>query len=648
MTRVHEAEPSPGPGRRPPGKAALGRAVLLGNPNSGKTTLFNALTGLRQRIGNYPGVTVERKTGTILYPDGGEIELLDLPGTYSLRPGSPEEEIAVGVLSGRKGESPDVVVCVVDASNLERHLYLVRQLLESPRPVVVALNMMDAAESAGRAPDASLLGKLLGVPVVPMAASRGRGIEELKEAIRHAFGLQRSPLPLELPPEAEREVEARYDWIRNVCAQAVGRPGPGRSRWSDRADFILTHRVWGAVVFLAVMGLMFQSIFTWAVHPMEAVRWFFDMLGRQVTAILPPGDLRSLIVDGGLGGVAAVVTFLPQIMFLFLFLALLEDSGYMARAALMMERIMGRVGLHGRSFIPLLSSFACAIPGIMAARTIANSRDRLVTMLVAPLVTCSARLPVFTLLVAAFIPDTRLAGFLSVPALTMMALYAAGLVAALTTALLFKKTLFRSRAPAFIIELPPFRRPALRSVLLQMWERALLFLKGAGTVILGVSILLWFLSAYPRKEGASPAEQLRGSYAGMAGSVIEPAISPLGFDWKIGVGLVTSLLQREIFVSTMGTIYNVQDGDDTRVSLEEKMRRDTDPRTGKPVFTLLTAICLMVYYVLAMQCMSTLAVLRRETGGWKWPAFQFAYMSGLAYGVTFLVYRAGLMLGLGA
>jgi ferrous iron transport protein B len=398
------------------------------------------------------------------------------------------------------------------------------------------------------------------------------------------------------------------------------------------------------------MAFLFQAMFSWAAAPMAWIGAGFDWLGAEVALAMPPGDLRDLIIKGGIAGVAAVVTFLPQIMFLFLFLGLLEDTGYMARAAFIMDRLMSAVGLHGKSFIPLLSSFACAIPGIMATRTIENPRDRLATMLVAPLMSCSARLPVYTLMIAAFIPATTLLGFISLRGVTMLSMYLLGLIMALLLALLFKKTFLRgSGGRAFIIELPPYKIPSLRSILMLMWEKAWAFLRRAGTIILAASIVLWFLAAYPRTEGGSPAERLRHSFVGQAGELMEPLIRPLGFDWKVGVGLVTSLIQREVFVSTMGTMYNMQQspGANAGVSLPEKIREDRDPATGRPVFTALTGICIMVYYVLAMQCFSTIAVMRRETNGWKWPLFQLGYMTILAYTVTFIVYRIGSALGLG-
>jgi ferrous iron transport protein B len=699
-------------------KESLRNVALVGNPNAGKTTVFNALTGLRQKVGNYPGVTVEKKEGRLFFPNGTEATILDLPGTYSLAATSPDEQIATDVLLGRtlQTPTPELVVCVVDASNLERGLYLVSQIMDRRLPLVVALNMTDVAAQQGITINASVLERELGVRVVPMVARKETGLDDLKEAIattRTATGKARQ---WHLPEPVERECEelagllqhrhrlsdgeafheamalltadsalierndrfdpellqhvrrdhekldflginrsavffvSRSEWIKNVCAQAVTRTFHTGMSFSDRIDRVVTHRIWGIVIFLGIMAVLFQAIFSWAAVPMAWIKDGFDWLGIKVAGIVPPGDLQDLLVRGGLAGVAAVVTFLPQILFLFLFLGFLEDSGYMARAAFVMDRLMGKVGLHGKSFIPLLSSFACAIPGIMATRTIDNPKDRLATMLVAPLMSCSARLPVYALLIAAFFPAGRVLGVFSFAGITLLSMYLLGLVAALGMAWLFKKTFLRGTPPSFLMELPPYKLPSLKSVMLQMWERAASFLKRAGTIILGASILLWFLASYPKLDHATPADQLTHSFAGRAGHLIEPVIKPLGFDWKIGIGLVSSLLQREVFVSTMGTIYNIENASgkgERSVSLRHQMSQERDPATGLPSFTLLTAICVMVYYVLAMQCLSTVAVMRRETNGWRWPLFQVGYMTALAYGVTFIVYRAGLWLGIG-
>jgi len=700
------------------GRQSRSRTIaLVGNPNSGKTALFNALTGLRQKVANYPGVTVERKEGQLRFDDGSEAVLLDLPGTYSLSAHSPDEQIVTDILIGRTSQvdPPDLIVCVVDATNIERNLYLVSQVIDRHLPVVIALNMVDVAESSGIEIDEKILSEQLGVPVVRTVARKGIGIPRLKATIqattkatgrarrwplpepvlkeyeelaallqdRHRLNsyvayheaidllTSESPLPDHCDRYAPELIEhvirdhqkldflgydrqsifviSRYEWIKGVLAPAVRHTTPGRRALGDKIDRILTHKIWGFAVFLGLMAIMFQSIFSWAAIPMEWISSGFDWLGHQVILLLPPGDLRDLLVNGAIAGVAAVVTFLPQIVFLFLFIGVLEDTGYMARAAFIMDKIMGKVGLHGKSFIPLLSSFACAIPGIMATRAITSPKDRLATMLVAPLISCSARLPVYTLLIAAFVPQTRILGLLSLAGLTLFALYFTGILFALSLALLFKKTFLKGTDSAFIMELPRYKIPSPQTILLQIWDRAWVFLKQAGTIILAMSIVLWFLATYPKLDHASPAEQLTHSYAGRAGHLIEPLIKPLGFDWKIGIGMVTSVMQRELFVSTMGTIYNIQDANDNAgtVSLAHQLRSASDPQTGQPSFTMLTAICLMVYYMLAMQCLSTFAIMRRETNSWRWPLFQLGYMTTLAYGVTFLVYRVGLMLQIG-
>lgn len=691
-------------------ESAVKNVAIIGNPNSGKTTLFNELTGLRQKVGNYPGVTVEKKIGTIILPNGNRMTLLDLPGTYSLTANSPDEKIATDVLLGKVPGTPlpDAVICVVDASNLERNLYLLSQIIDQHFPVIAAFNMIDVAERRGVTIDIKKLSTILGIPIVPTVASRGTGIDGLlnalesdiaaspsmrqwllpdKVSLEHnelvnllmtndkrnehaAFHEAQLLLSTTLPVDSYRTayseetlshlqkdyenlasygidrysvfVESRYKWIRKILNECVTLSADAYISTSDKIDRIVTHKVWGFVIFFLLMILMFQTIFTWANLPMELIGDGFDWIGHEVGLLMPPGDLRDLIVNGAISGVGAVVTFLPQILFLFLFMGILEDTGYMARAAFIMDRVMGKVGLHGKSFIPMLSSFACAIPGIMATRTIENPRDRLVTMLVSPLMSCSARLPVYSLLIAAFIPGTLILGFWNLQGIVMVGLYLLGLVAALLMALIFKKTILKGKKPEFIMELPPYRIPSLKSILIQMWERSVLFLKRAGTIILGVSIVLWFLATYPKLGHGTSSEKLAHSFVGQAGHVIEPLIKPLGFDWKIGIGILSSVLQREVFVSTMGTIYNIENTDNATVSLKQQMQRDKDPATGLPKFTALTAICIMVYYVLAMQCLSTIAVMRRETNGWKWPAFQFAYMTVLAYVVTFAVYRIGL------
>jgi ferrous iron transport protein B len=698
----------------------MDRVAVVGNPNSGKTSLFNALTGLRQKVANYPGVTIEKKEGRMRLPDGSDALLIDLPGTYSLFPHSPDEAIASEVLLGRHAGTPAVtkVLCVVDSNSLERNLYLATQLIDHKIPVVVALNMIDIAEKAGISIDAARLSQDLGVPVVPTAANSGRGIPELRKALAARQNGASGGRLFELPEAAKREcsaieealvgdyalsapmahhdavslltahelpgvfagryddallgrvlsarakldflgidrqsafIEGRYLRIGQLCRDAVSAKGDGGRRASDRIDRVLTHRVWGFLIFMALMTLMFVGVFTWSEYPMQLITDGFDALGGVVRGAMPPGELRDLVVRGVIGGVGAVVTFIPQILALFFFISFLEDSGYMARAAFIMDKVMGKVGLHGKAFIPLLGSFACAIPGIMATRTIESRKDRLITMMIAPLMSCSARLPVYTLLIAAFIPTRYLFGFLPLQGLTMAALYLLGIVAALGMGLVFRKTVLRGETPGFVMELPPYRMPSFRSIGLIILERGKVFLQNAGTFILLVSIVLWFLASYPRVEGATPQEQLEKSYAGQMGRLIEPAIRPLGFNWKIGIGLIGSLLQREVFVSTMGTIFNIADAGDAgheraQASLREKMVNDVDPGSGARTFSMLTAICVMVYYALSMQCLSTVAVMKRETNGWKWPMIQIGYMTALAYGVTWAVYRAGLAFGMG-
>ncbi len=694
----------------------LRHIAIIGNPNSGKTTLFNALTGLRQKVGNYPGVTVEKKEGRIVFDDGSEAVLLDLPGTYSLTANSPDEKVATDILLGRVDYTPlpELVVCVVDASNLERNLYLISQIIDNRLAVVIALNMIDVAKREGLIIDVQKLSAELGVKIIPTVGSKSIGVDELKAAIGSHVEPSRKSRQWILPEPVQREcdelkgmlqtmhhlaeplafheaivlltstaalsehddryapelidhvkkdrlqleklgidrnsivVESRYEWIKRVCTSSVVSHRQNTNTTSDKIDRVLTHKVWGFVIFIGLMAVMFQAIFSWANLPMLMIGDAINWMDSQIMQTMPAGDLRDLLVNGAIAGVGAVVTFLPQIIFLFLFIGFLEDTGYMARAAFIMDRIMSKVGLHGKSFIPLLSSFACAIPGIMATRTIENRKDRLVTMLVAPLVSCSARLPVYALMIAAFIPPKRVLGIFSLPGLTLVSMYLLGLTAALAMAWVFKKTLLKSETPAFIMELPPYKMPSMKSVFLHMWERSALFLKRAGTIILGVSIVLWFLATYPKTENVSASVSLDRSFAGRAGHFIEPVIKPLGFDWKVGIGLIGSILQREVFVSTLGTIYNIKDSKQESgiMSLQEHLHKDTDPATGLPTFTALTAICLMVYYVLAMQCMSTVAVMRRETNGWKWPIFQIGYMTALAYVGTFIVYRVGILLAI--
>lgn len=694
------------------------RVALIGNPNTGKSTLFNALTGLRQRVGNYAGVTVERLEGRFR-DDRGAVTVLDLPGTYSLSANSPDEEIALAVLLGRVAgvPAPDVVVVVLDAQNLERNLFLASQVLELGLPTVVALNQIDAARAAGLAIDPVELTLELGAPVVPTVATRGDGLEVLRRAIRTAPELPRPERRFSLPPEAadalapledalresglaagaaamealrrvgspeaeaagplgarvaearaaleaagfapaSLEAEVRYAWIAEVADAAVQRSPAGERTLTDRIDAVALHRIWGPLLFLAMMALVFQSIFTWAEPLIGWVEAGFGALGGAVAAFLPPGDLRSLIVDGMIGGVGSVLVFLPQITILFLFIGILEDTGYMARAAFIMDRFMRGVGLHGRSFIPLLSGYACAVPGIMSTRTIENPKDRLATIMVLPLMSCSARIPVYTLLIGTFIPPLVVAGIFNLRGLTLLAMYLLGTVSALGMAAIFKRSLLRGQARPLIMELPPYRLPRPRSLALSVGHRARLFLRKAGTIILALSVVLWALATYPKTEppaGATPEAaqeaQLAGSLLGRLGHAVQPVVRPLGYDWKIGVGIVSSFAAREVFVSTMGTIYGVGAADEGSAALRDRLRAERNPETGAPVYTPLVAVGLMVFYVFAMMCMSTTAVTVRETGGgWtgvRWAAFQTLYMLALAYGAAWLVFQGGRALGFG-
>jgi ferrous iron transport protein B len=713
--------------------------ALAGNPNAGKTSLFNALTGLKQKVANYPGVTVERKEGVwSLDSDSAPARLIDLPGLYSLDAASIDEEIARDVITGRMTgtPAPDVIVAVVDSTNLERNLYLVTQLLETGRPVVVALTMFDLAERMKLDIDAERLGASLGVRVVPVTAKQRRGLEELARAVREAVGADASGARWPLSRAAEDEVRAlagaesgargealrelysdtmpedaarreavsrarerlaetdpqwwqeavtaRYRWIEGVVEGAVRGARSERPSATDRIDHIVTHRFFGPVVLLVVMAVVFQAIFSWATLPMDLIDRAFGLLGETLRAQMPAGLLTDLLVDGVIAGVGGVLVFLPQILLLFFFIALLEDSGYMSRAAFLMDRLMRGVGLHGKAFMPLLSSFACAIPGIMATRTIENPKDRLATIMIAPFMSCSARLPVYTLMIAAFFAEKKLFGFLSVGALLILSMYLLGITVAIVVAWILKHTILKSPPPPLVLELPPYRVPNPVNIFQTMRDRSWLFVKRAGTVILTISILLWAMMTFPRSaekptpdahEGAAvqamretgveakgePAPQtvkdeagsgdegaqLRQSYAGRIGHVLEPAIAPLGFDWKMGIGLVSSFAARETLVSTLSIVYNVgKDADAESPSLIEAVRNAKRP-DGTPAWTPLVAVSMMVFFVLACQCMSTVAVVRRETNSWRWPLFMVAYMLAIAYVASFVTYQGGRLLGLG-
>jgi ferrous iron transport protein B len=639
------------------------RIAIVGSPNSGKSSLFNRLTGLRQKVANYPGVTVEKKVGQCRLPSGRDLVLVDLPGTYSLSPRSPDEAIVRDVLEGRgvPGETADRVVAVVDATNLERQLYLALQILATGRPAILVLNLIDAAEAQGISIDVAQMERLLGVPVLAVSAKTGRGIDRLRATLDapHANGHSAPEANGHAAPHANgngnghrRTLEEALDparGYRNVeeIVRRVVRRAPGRSGARAGLDRVLTHRVLGPVLFVLFMGAVFQSIYAWATPAMDALAAGFGALAGAVQATLPAGPLRSLLVDGVIAGTGTVAAFLPQLAILFFFIALMEDTGYMARAAFIMDRVMGAVGLPGRAFLPLLSSFACAIPGIMATRTIENRNDRLATIMIAPLMTCSARLPVYALLIGAFIPDRHVLGILSLRGLTLLSLYLFGILVALAVAWVLKRTLLRGPRPLYVMELPPYRVPSWRSVLLTIRNRCLLFLQKAGTVIVAVSLVLWFLASYPTSKPGTPrGEALRHSFAGQLGRAIEPAIRPLGFDWKMGVGLISSVAAREVMISTMATVYSLDGSGDPSTSLRRTLPKVKDERTGLPSYTPLVAISLMVFFALACQCMSTVAVARRETNSWRWPVFMLLFMNALAWGASFLVFQGGRLLGL--
>ena len=665
------------------GTAALRTIALAGNPNAGKTTVFNALTGMRQKVGNYPGVTVEKKEGICKLPDGKEVKILDIPGTYSLSPKSPDEEIARDVLLGVTPgiEQPDAVIVVVDSSNLERNLYLATQILELGYPTIIALNMGDVAKAAGKYVDPQQLAKDLGAPVVPMIALRGSGIPELRELlqtletpasppklqlssplkesheeltaqlleigtgdevtargialrllcsslsdsqIQYRFGdailetYQRLRQELPIAKAGAAEAGARYQMLGDIVQRVTHSEDNALSRnFTDKADAILTHKIWGMAIFALITLFVFHAIFSWANLPMDLIDNGVSAFGNFVQSRMAEGPLRDMLVDGVIAGVGAVIIFVPQIVILFFFIGILEDSGYMARAAFIMDRLMAKVGLHGRAFIPLMSSFACAIPGIMATRTIASRRDRMTTILIAPLMACSARIPVYTLMIATFIPAAKIAGFLSLRAAVMFSLYALGVLIAMVAAFVFRRTLFKGGQPSLMLELPPYKIPSWRNVLITMWDRASQFLTRAGTVILAISIILWAMLTYPKADPAQLAAvnnsgaatqvapldaeqeeelaalQINHSIAGRVGHLMEPVIAPLGFNWKIGIGLIGAMAAREVFVSTIGTVYSVGEADETSTPLREALKKDRWP-DGRPVWTTLVAISLLV------------------------------------------------------
>ena len=714
------------------------RIALAGNPNTGKTSLFNRLTGSNARVGNYAGVTVEREIGK--WKIGARtVEVMDVPGAYSLAARSAEEQVAIRSIFGLDpGEPrPAVVVVVIDATQLVRNLYFAMQLIEARVPVVLALNMIDVARAQGTAPDPARVEGILGVPVVAVSASTGEGLPALAAAVERVLVTPdegRSVVPWRYPRALNTDVErlaglvqawspeeakALGRWAllsvdvedelvdvpvhvraevtriraeaeragRDIDAELIG----SRYAWLDAQDFgirgtvtngltvridrILLHPLWGGIAFLLAMGMLFQALFSWSDPAISAIESLFGWVGAGVADALPAGVFNDFIVQGVINGAGSVVVFLPQIMLLFFLLGFLEDSGYMARVAFLVDRLMKSLGLHGRAFVPMLSGYACAVPAIMATRTLERRRDRLLTMMVVPLMSCSARLPVYTLIISAiFPPDTRLFGFVPAAGFMMILMYVFSTGMALIAAAVLGRTLLKGPKVPLLLELPPYRLPRLATVLRQMWMRAKTFLTEAGTTILACTVVLWALLAFPRHpvldhdyeadraailgsdpwdkaellsevDSAETAERLQKSYGGQLGRFVEPVIAPLGFDWKIGVGLVGAFAAREVFVSTMGVVYGIgSDADEASVPLRDRIRQETR-EDGTPVYTPLVGLSLMVFFALSAQCMSTLAVVRRESRSWRWPAFLFAYMTVLAWVASFIVYQGGTALG---
>lgn len=696
------------------------KVALVGNPNSGKSTLFNALTGLNQKTGNFPGVTVDKKVGTVKLNERVTAHFIDLPGTYSLYPKSLDERVAFDVLCNEKNEEhPDLTIIVADASNLKRNLFLVSQIIDLKIPVILALNMMDMVEKDGDTIDLVRLSERLGVKVVGLSARNRNGIDALKAAL-----LEPLPVPSydfidikKIAPEIIERVKSvqkvrsdfmafqlannlddgtliagrdrdankiadalntlvidknklqalesveRYKVINRVVEECITRkPGFRARSITQKLDGILTHRFWGYIIFLAILFFIFQTIFFLAAYPMEWIETLFVSLSDWATHALPKGELTDLLVNGILAGLSGVVVFVPQIALLFTFIAILEDTGYMARVSFIMDKLMRKFGLNGRSVIPLISGVACAVPAIMSARTISNWKERMITIMVTPLMSCSARLPVYTLLISLVVPVDKSIGFFNYQGMILMALYLIGFMAAIGAAMVMKWILKAHEKSYFIMELPVYRAPQWRTVSLTIFDKVKMFLVDAGKIIVAVAIILWFLTShapgntfaeidkkYAVSANASPdekaganakiaSEKLEASYAGKLGHTIEPVIAPLGFDWKIGISLITSFAAREVFVGTMATIYSAGDADNT-LSIRDKMRAEINPQTGLPKFSIAVGFSLLLFYAFAMQCMSTLAIVYRETKNIKWPLLQFFYMGVMAYLASLLVYQ---------
>ncbi len=614
----------------PPACGSLSTVVLIGPPNSGKSTLFNRLTGLRQKVANYPGVTVEQRMGLMSGVGRDDLTLIDLPGVYSLTPYSEDARVSVDVLKGRMPGTPkpDAVLLVLDSLHLTRQLMLAAPVLALGLPTLVLLNMSDLMESRGGEIDPLKLAKELGAPVALISAVHGTGLEVVPLFLNQHASPQAAQQPLSLPVLGN--AASTHTWAAQV-SRRTGYRAPLSTENSRKLDNVLLHRVWGPLLFLVVVIGVFEVVFSIGQPLSDGFGDVLAKMGSLVRPLLPAGWLQSLLLDGAWKGISSVLVFLPQILLLFLFIGVLEDSGYLARAALIADRVMRTIGLNGKAFIPLLSAYACAVPAIMATRTIENRRDRLATILVTPFMTCSARLPVYMLLIAAFIPNIAfLHGFLGLRTIVMLGLYLAGFVAAMTTARLLKSSILKSSEAPFILELPQYRMPTIRSLAMRLVDRARVFLRQAGTVILCVTLALWLLAhipPVPLHNGHYTAPELADSVIGKLGHFIEPAIAPLGFNWKVGIGLISSVLAREVMVSTMGTLYGA-DPETQAMHLQTALHHD---------MTLGGAVALMIFFAFAMQCTSTMAVVRRETNSWKWPAIQFGYMLVLAYGAAFAV-----------
>ena len=617
------------------------RFALVGTPNSGKTALFNALTGSRQKVANYPGVTVERKAGIIQTPGGHRVDLIDLPGTYSLRGRSPDEEITRDIVLGRLASeaAPDLLLCVADATNLRVALRLVIELKQVGRPLMLVLNMIDIARRRGIEIDLVKLSKELGAPVVTSTAVRRGGTEDLMRRIdAMAAGASETSIPNTWKPPSASDLRAAQREADRIIQVAVGQPSRPETL-TGRVDAVLLHPVAGLITLLVLLFILFQAVFTGAKPLMDLISAGFDALGAMAHDALPAGLLQSFIQNGVISGVGSVLVFLPQILILFLFILLLEDLGYMARAAFLMDRIMGGAGLHGRAFIPLLSSFACAIPGIMATRVIDNRRDRLTTILVAPLMTCSARIPVYTLIISAFIPDKQVFGWVGLQGLVMFGLYAAGIFSALAVSFVANRFFWRENVtPPFMIELPDYKMPRLPNVAMGLYMRAMMFLKRAGTTIFSMMVLIWFLASFPRPPAGAAEPAINFSLAAIIGRWIEPLLAPVGFNWQISVALIPGMAAREVAVASLGTVYAIEGGKDVAAQIGQTL-------AGQ--WSLATALSLLVWYIFAPQCASTLAVIKRETGSWRWMVITFAYMLGLAYAASFITYNVAVALGAG-